>query len=167
MTPEQFAREKHAGQVYDGHGDYVDTHLAGVVAVLRDAGFTHPIYEASAWLHDVLEDTDATKEQIERAYTAQRIANTMFEAQEALSSLTRKLDQATRIGVDVALLSEARSSALLIAAQRLEVAASRCERADTEFGFRQWAEEARLAAMSPRRDGPVLSSAQAPESSDG
>lgn len=36
--------------------------------------------------------------------------------------------------------------ALLIASERLSVAAARVDRADTEFGFRQWADEARAYA---------------------
>lgn len=31
---EELARRVHAGQIYEGHGDYADTHLRAVVAVL-------------------------------------------------------------------------------------------------------------------------------------
>lgn len=56
---ETYAREKHAGQIYEGHGDYADTHLSAVVRVLGECGFDHPQWQAAGWLHDVIEDTDA------------------------------------------------------------------------------------------------------------
>lgn len=42
---------------------------------------------------------------------------------------------------------EALVKALVLAGERLEVAAERVDRADTEFGFRTWAHEARHAAI--------------------
>lgn len=58
MSAEEFARAKHAGQKY-GDQDY-GVHLGAVVQVLIDSGFTDPDLLAAGWLHDVLEDTDAT-----------------------------------------------------------------------------------------------------------
>ena len=40
--------------------------------------------------------------------------------------------------------------ALELASRRLDIAASRMDRADTEFGFRVWAEEARAVLLGLR-----------------
>lgn len=77
LTPEviliakakRFATEKHAGQMY---GDEPYTyHLEQVVAnvAIRKKGDPMLItYISAAWLHDTLEDTDATFEQIEKEF---------------------------------------------------------------------------------------------------
>jgi len=59
ITAEVFARQMHNGQIYEGHGDYANTHLTAVVQIVRDFGFVG-VWEEAAWLHDVIEDTDAT-----------------------------------------------------------------------------------------------------------
>ncbi len=58
-----YATEKHAGQKYGEHPYTV--HLQAVRDVLRWAGFHdgHPLTIA-AWLHDTIEDTDATREDV-------------------------------------------------------------------------------------------------------
>jgi guanosine-3',5'-bis(diphosphate) 3'-pyrophosphohydrolase len=58
-----YAAEKHEGQRY-GERPYT-VHLAAVREVLRWAGFAdgHPLATAG-WLHDVIEDTDATREEV-------------------------------------------------------------------------------------------------------
>lgn len=66
---EQFAREMHAGQTY-GLEDYVDAHVAKVVGVLSDFGFNE-LYRAAGWLHDVIEDTPASKQDVERKINPQ------------------------------------------------------------------------------------------------
>ena len=66
MFPEkakEFAIEKHGEQKY-GDLPYVE-HLQGVVDVLLQYGHGgDDVLIASAWLHDVLEDTDANKKDI-------------------------------------------------------------------------------------------------------
>ena len=53
-----FATARHEGQRY---GDQPYTvHLAATVAVLREYGIDDPELVCAAWLHDVIEDTDAT-----------------------------------------------------------------------------------------------------------
>ena len=59
-----FAREKHHGQVRKYTGEPYFNHLAEVVAISMSVGWhaalIHPDkYMAVAWLHDVVEDTDA------------------------------------------------------------------------------------------------------------
>lgn len=67
MDPEQAARayatERHAGQLY-GSQPYI-VHLTAVRQILRWAGFgdDHPLAIA-AWLHDVVEDTGTTREEV-------------------------------------------------------------------------------------------------------
>lgn len=54
-----FAIEYHRGQLY-GDVPY-EAHLQAVVDVMTDFGFTNPNWLAAAWLHDVIEDTKATR----------------------------------------------------------------------------------------------------------
>jgi (p)ppGpp synthase/HD superfamily hydrolase len=52
----QVAKQFHGEQQYQGL-PYVDSHVAQVVAVLRDHGLGGGVYEVAGWLHDVVEDT--------------------------------------------------------------------------------------------------------------
>ena len=58
--------------------------------------------------------------------------------------------------------------ALELASRRLDIAASRMDRADTEFGFRVWAEEARaaLSKLSQQQGSDATGSPQAPVAQD-
>lgn len=58
----KFATEKHGSQMYGKH-PYIK-HLNDVAKILMDARFTEDIVLTCAYLHDVLEDTDATKSEI-------------------------------------------------------------------------------------------------------
>lgn len=58
----EYAKKKYAGLKYDGQ-DFFERHIKHVVSVL--SRFDHSIEEiAGAYLHDVIEDTDATYEEI-------------------------------------------------------------------------------------------------------
>lgn len=57
----RFAEERHGGQQY-GDRPYV-VHLEAVRAVLHDFGHDGEI-AAAAWLHDVVEDTPTTREEV-------------------------------------------------------------------------------------------------------
>lgn len=57
-----FALAHHAGQLY-GDVPY-EVHLQAVVDVMTGFGFTNPNWLAAAWLHDVIEDTKATKKKV-------------------------------------------------------------------------------------------------------
>lgn len=59
----EFAKRAHAGQMY-GSLPY-EYHLAKVVGVLQLYGVADEELLAAAWLHDTIEDTDATCEHIE------------------------------------------------------------------------------------------------------
>lgn len=54
-------RQAHAGQVDRVGRDYFDAHLSPIAA---GASLFGPTVEAAAWLHDVIEDTGVTAEQL-------------------------------------------------------------------------------------------------------
>lgn len=59
ISPEHFARAMHRGQVYGEDKVYADVHLSCVASKLSPYGTD---YEAAGWLHDVIENTPATRE---------------------------------------------------------------------------------------------------------
>jgi (p)ppGpp synthase/HD superfamily hydrolase len=61
----EFALRAHGGQLY-GTRPYIE-HLAEVVSVLEDFGFSGD-YLSAGWLHDVIEDTDATVAEVEAEF---------------------------------------------------------------------------------------------------
>jgi guanosine-3',5'-bis(diphosphate) 3'-pyrophosphohydrolase len=63
----EFAKRAHTGQDYGG-GDFHENHLARVVATLRSYGVEEPAHLAAAWLHDAVEDTATTVEQIRNEF---------------------------------------------------------------------------------------------------
>lgn len=62
----EFANERHAGQKYNG--TTYKFHLAAVEQVLADFGYYAPQWVAVAWLHDTLEDTKTTFEELEKTF---------------------------------------------------------------------------------------------------
>lgn len=62
---QRFAESAHGNQKY-GDAPY-STHLAAVRAVLNDFGYGGDVGVA-AWLHDVLEDTDVAKAELDAAF---------------------------------------------------------------------------------------------------
>ena len=58
----EFAKAKHKGQKRIGGDDYV-THPIAVSEIVKNQGFDE-IYQIAALFHDLLEDTDATEEEI-------------------------------------------------------------------------------------------------------
>lgn len=68
---EQFASRAHAGQKY-GDAPYTE-HLAAVVKILRVRGFEERL-QAAGWLHDVLEDTAVSSEEMTKVF-GQRITS--------------------------------------------------------------------------------------------
>ena len=59
----EFALQKHQGQKY-GRYNY-SVHLERVAEILQTLGFNEPLTQAAAWLHDTLEDTQTTYEELE------------------------------------------------------------------------------------------------------
>ena len=58
----EFAKAKHQGQKRIGGDDYI-THPVAVSEILKSQGYDED-YQISALFHDLLEDTDATEEEI-------------------------------------------------------------------------------------------------------
>ena len=58
----EFAKEKHKGQKRIGGDDYI-THPIAVCEIVKSQGFDER-YQIAALFHDLLEDTDATEEEI-------------------------------------------------------------------------------------------------------
>ena len=63
----KFATEKHKGQVRLG-GDPFISHLIEVAAILYEHHYRDDNILAAAYLHDVLEDTDTTAEELEKEF---------------------------------------------------------------------------------------------------
>ena len=66
----QFAAQKHKGQIRKGRDEcpYID-HLKSVAGVIAEVGgIEDPEILAAAWLHDTLEDTETTPEELEAIF---------------------------------------------------------------------------------------------------
>ena len=61
-----FAISKHGNQTYDGYPYYY--HLEQVVDVLKEFGYTEDLYLISGYLHDVIEDGDASYNDIKKLF---------------------------------------------------------------------------------------------------
>ena len=72
-----FARARHEGQLRDEGGPYF-THPEAVATILREHGHADPELIAAAYLHDVVEDTDTSIEEI-RASFGDKVAGLVSE----------------------------------------------------------------------------------------
>ena len=61
-----FAIAAHGNQTYDGYPYYY--HLEEVVEILREFGFTEDVYIIAAYLHDILEDTAVSYNDIKKKF---------------------------------------------------------------------------------------------------
>lgn len=62
-----FAQIAHAGQTYNEEVPYT-FHLQSVVNVLERFGITEPIFICAAWLHDCIEDTNKSYNDIKKRF---------------------------------------------------------------------------------------------------
>lgn len=76
------AAAAHAGQLDKQGRDYLDAHLAPVAAALEGHP---PEVVAAGWLHDVVEDTDWTVEQVAEAFGP--------DVARTVESVTRRADE--------------------------------------------------------------------------
>lgn len=65
---EKFALEKHKNQKRKDDITLFSEHLAGVVNRLKNLGITNPEILSAAWLHDTIENTDTTFEEINQIF---------------------------------------------------------------------------------------------------
>lgn len=72
-----FARAAHFGQYRRFTGESFVSHPVAVARYMKDFGFGSPVERAKAVLHDTVEDTEATHEQIQDRFGAD-IANSVF-----------------------------------------------------------------------------------------
>ncbi len=88
LKAEKFAREKHKNQTKrDGVTSLIE-HLEGVVFRLKNLGITDKDVISAAWLHDILEKTDVTFEEIIQRFG--RDVATMVLSLSKNSNLSRK-----------------------------------------------------------------------------
>jgi (p)ppGpp synthase/HD superfamily hydrolase len=65
-SAESFAKDKHRNQKYETKPYY--THLESVVDTLKNIGVNDDDVLCAAWLHDAIEDTDTTFDDIEQRF---------------------------------------------------------------------------------------------------
>jgi lactoylglutathione lyase len=65
MTPEQFARERHGTQARAGTSRRYIVHPEGVARILADHYPDRPDLAAAGWLHDTIEKTETTPDELE------------------------------------------------------------------------------------------------------
>jgi len=81
----EFASRRHAGQLRkDGKTPYIN-HCASVVDLLKQAGVSDEETLSAAWLHDVIEDCDVSRDEIEMEFGG-RVASIVYV-------LTRNVDR--------------------------------------------------------------------------
>jgi (p)ppGpp synthase/HD superfamily hydrolase len=66
----EFAASRHEGQTREGDGIPFVTHPVEVACLLHEAGYSDEVVAAGV-LHDVLEDTDAQRDDLERRFGAE------------------------------------------------------------------------------------------------
>ena len=68
QSAENFAKERHSGMIRkDGITSYYE-HLAGVVARLKNLGITDEEVLSSAWLHDIIDDTETSFDELDQRF---------------------------------------------------------------------------------------------------
>jgi len=72
-----FAREKHKGQVDDQGDDYFKAHCCKVAQILEQVN-AKPEIVAAGYLHDTIEDTDTTYEELVSVF-GKEIADLVYE----------------------------------------------------------------------------------------
>ena len=68
LFAENFAKEKHSGMIRKDGVTPFHEHLAGVVSRLKNLGVTDEDVLAAAWLHDTIEDTSTSFDDIEQRF---------------------------------------------------------------------------------------------------
>ena len=74
---ESFAKERHKGQKYDNGREYFDAHLVETARIIRAISGDDDLI-CAAYLHDTLEDTDTTYEELVKNF-GERVASLVRE----------------------------------------------------------------------------------------
>ena len=106
----QFAAQKHKGQIRKGRDEcpYID-HLKSVARVIAEVGgIEDPEILAAAWLHDTLEDTETTPEELEANF-GKRVRQLVEEVSDdkSLPKDERKqlqIQHAPKLSIDAVLI---------------------------------------------------------------
>lgn len=72
-----FAEEKHKGQLDDAGNSYFESHIKQVAKIIKQVTRDKDII-AAAYLHDTLEDTKTTLEELKTTFN-ERVANIVYE----------------------------------------------------------------------------------------
>ena len=141
------ARHAAAGQVRKYSGEPYINHSAAVVELVRSVAHT-PAMLAAAWLHDTVEDTDATLDDIARDFGAE-----VAQLVEMLTNVSRATDgdRATRKRLDREHLSRANRAAKTIKLADVIDNTRDIAQRDPEFATVYLAEKALL--LEGLRDG--------------
>jgi len=129
-----FARERHEGQRREAGGPFL-LHPVEVAAILRDAGHPDPVV-AAGMLHEVLEDTDAGKDELERRFGAE-VADLVASLSDDPAIADR---QERRAALRLQVAEAGRTAAAIFAADKvsksreLRLKASRGELGEEERG---------------------------------
>ena len=68
QSAENFAKERHSGTIRkDGITPHYE-HLVGVVARLKNLGITDEEVLSSAWLHDIIDDTETSFDELDQRF---------------------------------------------------------------------------------------------------
>ncbi|PIE24098.1 MAG: phosphohydrolase [Planctomycetota bacterium] len=95
-----FAAQKHKAQQRKGSGEPYIVHPLGVATILsEEAGISDPATLAAALLHDCIEDTDSSAEEL-RQYFGEEITELVLELSDDMSlpKATRKREQIRKAG---------------------------------------------------------------------
>jgi guanosine-3',5'-bis(diphosphate) 3'-pyrophosphohydrolase len=106
----EFAAQKHEGQIRKGRDEcpYID-HLKSVARVIAEVGgIEDPEILAAAWLHDTLEDTETTSEELKSTFGKRvcRLVEEVSDDKELPKEVRkqRQIEHAPKLSADAVLI---------------------------------------------------------------
>lgn len=152
----EFARQKHTGQVRKYTNTPYITHPAMVAQTLADLDFEETVV-AAAWLHDTVEDTDATHEEIVELF-GPRVAELVRQVTDV--SIGRPENRAFRKALDLQHLSQADAQGQSIKLADLIDNTASITRYDPDFARVYMREKEALLAVLTRGHEALMARAQ-------
>ncbi|TLY07089.1 MAG: bifunctional (p)ppGpp synthetase/guanosine-3',5'-bis(diphosphate) 3'-pyrophosphohydrolase, partial [Thaumarchaeota archaeon] len=96
QSAENFAKERHSAITRkDGVTPYHE-HLSGVVARLKNLGVTDEDVLCAAWLHDIIEDTNTTFDDIDKRFGSKVSVLVLALSKDKTLSKSRQEEQYVR-----------------------------------------------------------------------